>query len=660
MVKFVKYRELSLLGKNNSRRFLSTIENHLTEAPDSAVETIKASGVCVDVYGSNQNNKLMNQVLQIAKSIGTNSNQLEQLQAEANHFNSIFEQFRPLRNSLGIEEIPNDQKVGGFLTISEIYLSAARDYTQGIEIDELRKKYPSILALIDEEGKVVEYDRGMNQTIKMAEEIMERTGEILKYFKYDDIPFDGQQDEIDAGNLLLVREHIFLNSIFERLINFYEHWRFSVGGITLGEDKNTKVEVPDLEIRISEAISNSRAEAKKTNIIYQFVQRIDSRICDPQTTKFPPEAFRADVEILSTIFFREYFGIDLEQEINGVPIREWIRSYTILHQVSEENISQRSFPLELKQTSWLVSKAKQDWIRLFVEGGLSEVNSQKILEALIFTDKSKDLLDCPLIELNGSLTLLPSIGFSLAAAESVLSNSARQQWDIAFKGVELDTRIRREVSAQGITCERILNIDENNEEFECDAVFTLGEDLFFFEIKSLVQPDNPRSFNDLRGRLIEASSQLNRVANHFVKNLELVKTALNLSAEWKPQNVYKVIITSAMLGEPLEIAGCLFVDYSILGRFIKREPLAIIFGKFGVQIDVEDYTGPITTQKLLNVISNPNPIRLSSRRLRREITNLQINDIRVILESFRIPLGFSLLSAEQIEKLKKNFGVDTE
>lgn len=220
------------------------------------------------------------------------------------------------------------------------------------------------------------------------------------------------------------------------------------------------------------------------------------------------------------------------------------------------------------------------------------------MDTLTFNTKSKDLIDCPFIPIDGYLVSLPTIVSNASPSEAYLSNFSNLNLDISFKGNGFVKRFLRKLTNLGIPNSNIY-VKENQDEYECDVVFAIEGDLYFVECKSFLQPQTPRAHYEFVDKMLDASIQLNRINDFYIAHFDNVRKELNLSERWTPNSVHKLILCSAMIGEVNLLNDCFLIDNSILMRFLNRESPGIAWGKIRVQSPDENYTGEITAEKLI-------------------------------------------------------------
>ncbi|AVD54640.1 hypothetical protein CKF96_03950 (plasmid) [Priestia filamentosa] len=143
------------------------------------------------------------------------------------------------------------------------------------------------------------------------------------------------------------------------------------------------------------------------------------------------------------------------------------------------------------------------------------------------------------------------------------------------------------------------------------------------ELKAFGQPRSIKEYYQLLFKLYgkhngvkdntderSATEQLNRTVKFYNNNLDIVREKLNLPKEWMPKNIKKVILTTAKLGNKMFVDDCFIADTSAFFSFLDRKTPGFMFGKKMLVPTHPDFEGEITSEKLINVLSDPLQIQL--------------------------------------------------
>jgi hypothetical protein len=635
MKQFVEFRDLEKLSATSATSFLDEIKKELSpENREQIIEKFRLSGVCVDIYGSKKYKKTFNDAIAIINSGECNLiKSLQKLVQNVDYLDLLFQDFNQLRDQTGVNSIQAANQVPAFLIASEIFLASLQDYSKGIDVHKLESKYPFILTFGNEDGVIAPPERVLQDIIHINEQVMEQVGTVLKYLYFLGIPFSGIDAEITLSELKISRQHFDLLSRYEALFHIYDLWRFWGGNFIEKNHSKIMFEYKNEDDAYSQRIAVLRTRIMRNRWMQDFSLIKDKVPVEPNTNTLPPEGYRTEDEKLSEIFCNELFGsVELKECISGISLAEWIRSYTILKQISVDFLTKRVNSKLFTLQAWCIVKTKDEWVETFTGNGFDQNKAKMLVEMLIFSNKALDLIDCPFIPLDNYLVIIPSLVIFISPADAMLSNFYNKELLIGFRGKRFETKIIKLLSKNGIIGKNIKTKD-GSAEYECDVVFTLDKDLFFVECKTFLQPETPRRYYEFFGKITEAASQLNRISSFYETNINIVRSNLELSCEWKAEAIYKIIVSSAFVGEPFFIDGCYITDYSNLQRFFDRQAPGVSIGKLRISWPDLNYKGKITT-KLINIISDPPPINIAKLMMKRNENNMKLDKYAVLYSNF--------------------------
>src|SRR5690606_14822389 len=126
---------------------------------------------------------------------------------------------------------------------------------------------------------------------------------------------------------------------------------------------------------------------------------------------------------------------------------------------------------------------------------------------------------------------------------------------------------------------------------------------FLVECKAHVQPYTTRQHCNHLQKLNENTKQLNRIAEYYLKNIELINKKLDLPIDFKPEKVNKLVLTTAMIGQPMRINGCYIIDESAFTMIVDRVPPSLKYYDKGTLSEIPSdkfaiFNGELTAQKL--------------------------------------------------------------
>jgi hypothetical protein len=628
--KFVEFRKLERSACKSETKFLDLLNERIkTGNLDEAIRALRASGICVDLYGSGKYKVLFQKSLDLLRQrADTNKDALQQLVCDVRIFNALFASFTELRTSSDVDEIPQERQIPALLLTAEILLGAISEYAQGNQPENISKRYPSGIAMTTQDDDLVSGEKVFSQLMIIFDSIMGNLGTVLKYLMHSEVPMGEIETEVLFEDTVISRKHILhLLPIYRHLLRAYDIWRFFGGRLSEEESNNVYFEPMDRENYLAQVVANGRYRNFRTKRQIEF-RRIQKHIkANPTTTVLPDKQYRIPKEAWACSMVQAIFSTDnLKEKIRNVSLAEWIRAYTLLYQEAAAFIQQRDDIRPLTLSNWCIAKFREEWVSLIAQAGISKGSSEVIVDALKFTKKSKDVIDCPLIPVGDFLVALSRVLHSLDPSESLLSNLTANNDDVSFKGYDFEESIRQKLTDAGFLCVELHN-REGEEEYQCDGVFVIDEDLFIIECKAFLQPIDPRGYYNFMGKVQAACEQLERISDYYMQHIDIIREKLNLPKHWLPKHEHRLIISSAMLGESIVVGNYYITDESNLIRFLDRNPPGLIVGYLKVPAYTEAYAGDITARKLLEVLSNPPAILMTRDMYKETIKEVELSQI---------------------------------
>lgn len=654
MAKFIEFRDFERLSAVSAEGFLERFKAEVNELdPEYMIKKLRLSGICVDIYGSNKYQKILASAIEILiSSQRVPGGLLQNLKSNIEILEALFGDFNRLRDQTGVNAIQANDQIPTLLITTEIFLASLQDYCNGANLRTLEAKYPFVIAFGDGGGRLAPPEAVLAEIIHLNDKVMEQVGDILKYFYYRGIPSTGLDIQISFDEIKIIRQHFDLLGRYEVLLLAYEYWRFWSGNLIRKGDRKICLEFRNENDILSQRVSVFRSRILKNKWMQDFRLIRDKVKVNPNTTILPPTDFRVAEESLSTIFCREFFGsIDLKEEISGITLAEWVRSYTILKQISEGFLQQRNNYTKLAVRDWCIVKTREEWIETYILNGIDPRKAQVIIDNLTFTSKTEDLIDCPFVPLENSLVVIPSLVAFISPADAMLSNFYNKGFLLNFRGKGLEKKILKMLSDNKINGKNIRTIS-GADEYECDVVFELNQSLFFVECKTFIQPETPRRYYEFIGKITEAANQLNRISSFYETHLDIVIKELGLRNDWKPEGFYKVVVSSALLGESFFIDGCYITDDSNLKRFFDREAPGLSLGKLRIAPPDENYEGTIDAKKLINILSDPPPIKHTRGIMKKKLNEMELEKFVFSFSNF-VENEMTVPDTKNLRKLAK-------
>ncbi|MFJ8513828.1 hypothetical protein [Lysinibacillus xylanilyticus] len=672
-MKLWNHYELENLSQDPKKFISFLVEFMKNHSVEDTLEVIRISGICFNIYNKGQK-EISKKVISNVKSFYKNDIvKIEEFVKAIGSINSIFEDFYILRSSKGLNQIPKEKEVISFILSLEILLGSIIEYINGHSLDRIKQVYPYVFSLFDG-GKqhLIRAEKDMDRVLGIADSIAESAGSLLKFMggAKGDL---GDLETMSLDHVKIAREHIELFDLWSTLLNLEQKWRF-IGAKFNIHKRKINIQPNDENILKAQEISKVRFISQRVKWFADFnlsdKTKLKNRI-NPNTKSLPPKYYLCEDEAYYCIAISEFLHTyDLDIKCLGVSLAEWIRAYIIIKLEAKKNLKDRFASKAMKSLNlgnWTIVKKDSEWINLFVEKGISHSSAVKIMKSFKFTSSSKDLLDCPFVVHNDSLIVIPSVASHIDPSISLISLLTKRNVDISFKGTGLEEEILETLNKQNIYAKRLKQV-HNSDTYECDAVFTLNNDLFFVELKAYGQPHTIKEYynfllktngeaENINSKEMErsATEQLNRIVDFYMSNINIVKKELELEDNWMPNNIYKIIITTAKLGEIMYHNDCYIIDTSAFVSFLKRVPPGFRIGKKFFKPYHEDFEGDITSAKLVNVLKNTPQIELGNIRVGKNYRNIILNGLTLEYPYFNDHLGdFIKYDKELLQKLGLN------
>jgi hypothetical protein len=375
----------------------------------------------------------------------------------------------------------------------------------------------------------------------------------------------------DLDKVAKAGEHFALAADWQRFHEMRSFWEQGCASIS-GRTINSKLSEQATAFRISLSRlrvfrSSCQSDLKESNRVKK------------DTTTLPLAGFRSQQEFVSSYLISlQFYSKDLNEQVYGATLSEWLRAYTIVKEIAQETIASRPEPRSPNDVFWIAEPADVAGL-LVARGGISPDAAKSIVKHFTFGQYSRDLLDAPFVTFGGALHLLPSVAVFIEPAyslESLLKSfTDSTTHELAFIGDGFETSIKASLAVAGIHGHKIER-KNGDEKYDCDVAFVLDDVLFLCECKGKFIPSEFQSYAKLEQYLTnEAVTQHTRTCDFFASNLQHVRHELGLPGTWTPIDIRRIIITSAKLGRPLANGGITIMDENTFYGFFARKHAAI-------------------------------------------------------------------------------------
>jgi hypothetical protein len=623
-------RKFEILANRKPNIFLKELDDFSKSHTWKDVSRLlKSSGIVVDPYRTTRYSKLCKEALDfLLARYPQDKDKTESLIREKLLFEKLFTLLDDEKRQLGLERIHKNNRAPAFIVATEVLLSSMKEFGNGIPPSSIQERYPFFVLTLDKSDNVVPADKVAAHLTLQIESTAMNTGGIYQYLIYQDSHPGRLNKETPLQDVRLSREHFSLFNKWKSLKWILECWKFIDCSFKTADDQNVLFEPIDKERYENVIIANDRYYLMYLGFIYDLQGR-KQNFPFSKAPPLPPKSFYSEIECLGAVSSSEIFASDhLEETFDDVSLSEWLRTYSIIADEAQKFLQTRAGIKEFSIRAACLNFRYKELCRLLESGGIRSSSLERIIKRLTFNEVSKDFLDCPLLQIEDRFVILPSIATIINPGRSIISNFVNLDIDISSRGPGLEKYVRRIINKAGF---RFVDLEfsDGSDLYQCDGVFQIEDFLFFIEVKAYLQPSMFREYFLHEVKVIEAATQLNRIAEFFTRKLELIRDQLALSVDWRPRSVIKMIITSSIVGHPSKVNDCELIDTSTLGRFLARIPIGI---KSGDKILTERdsiYEGDITLAKFLELIRMPPPIKAVRMQHKETIEELEIGKVKL-------------------------------
>lgn len=625
MEKFTEFRNYEVLLRN-SAEFIKMIST-LCEGCDhknlkKTIRVLKSTGVLINPYpGKHKYSKVVDQIQEIiVKSpVKQFRKDWDEIREQADVINSLFRECYESEEYIDAEKIPREIELESFLATLEIMLSTLKNGEQPLSIN------------LNFEHAFSNHDSVHMSVSKLFDYFSNISGSILNYLMFHKTPHK-RSLELD----LVIDEAVILNSIkhftaydkINILRDSVDYWRYHDCKI-IKRDKYVAFEPKGKGAFLNNDISLERFESRRQQINIELEHmNIDSYTINDDTIKLPPIEFLNKDEIITYHSFQEYFYLNnLDQDLLEVPIKEWMRAFTILKELGSEFKDKRQIiEGDLRLSSVCLHISEEELKNRFISNGITRNNVFKIINNLTFSESDSDLFDTPLIknENSGEFVIVPSLISSMDSTRVLMCHFLKKDSNMNFKGYGFEQRVIDDLQEIGINAcglnAKGFSDDGTERTFQCDVAFIVENSLFLCECKAFSQPVSHRGFYELIEKKEKAVSiQLKSISKFYKNNLQFVRSKFQLSPTWEPDKIINILLVTPPVGSAEKIENTYVIDYSAFSKFINRDKpgIIVITKKEKYEFDIfSELKGEITTEKLIKFLKKPVQVQLERSRRR--------------------------------------------
>lgn len=477
------------------------------------------------------------------------------------------------------------------------------------ELDNKLEKNKQPIALLYSAASLIEENPYKNSLERKYfdynENIVSAIGILLKIYLYkkNDFVYTQLITKSDIENMKGLTCFATMENAIKTMNDI---WRFSDFKMQNNDSKIVLQEVGDFgkSLRVS--------QTNFLDILYTKYKRLGFEY------KFNSDNFEYDLvyfEIMKNLIEEYFYTNDLNQEYDGVSLNDWMRAYIKIVELGNSNLN-----------NTVVIKNKDDWKSLFIKIGIKEKSLETIINNLMFTTKSKDLFDCPLIKFDCGIAFIPIIASIINPVRSMLSLLSSKNAKINQKGSNFEVKLKNILSKCGI---KAINMKEHD--YELDLVFKIDNDLFIVEAKTMNQPTNHWEFMRYQDEIDNYVKKFKRNYTYFCEDTHLLSIKKRLKMN-SIKNVFKIFVSN-ILDTRSKIGDIYITNDTIFeGYFLKNEPMGhVLINKTMISsplFSTDAYKGKITGTQFIKLIED-NPFSVKDTK-------------RVIYDNYTLPYNVQL------------------
>lgn len=658
----------------NGEQFVAFYDRWINEIDfESALNVLKISALYYQRYSQQSAEDYSHYfgrcVYQLLKRFPDHRDKILQTECECQTihqaYNNFFRRIRIMNNRLD-KATGSETKLNAFLIFSEISLSITSSIVKNIPSARLTSIFPVTFQIDKLPVSEDVTPEDMKSIDMIFDQICSYTGHIFNKLRHKyslNLEYQcSEQAVMTTGNWIKEWDD------FDSLNRISDLFRFCQAKINLTDPQNVSLHVDENCAYKSYEVARSRFTMRGVNVYNETKNLLEK---NPDfVTKLKPVIpdWISENDFFSIVFFCEMENMspeDLYIEYGGVMIYAWIHAYEMLVALAKQEMEarfKRRTPGGLRLKDWVIYRTRDEWIRLFAEGGISWTAAKLVTDYFTFDDRALDINDCPLLPCDEGLCLMPSIVSMSSTTRSLLSLFSSKKIPLDDKGKCHERQFVKRVRAARI-CAAPLPV---RKDFDCDCAMVIDDHLFFIELKS---NGHPLHFNryyqtlvnilgDGAGLRKNASwmKQVTRYADYYSARPELIRKALNLPEKWQPKGFHKMIITTSVLGDVYHQDGCYVVDKTAFYSFIDRLPGQTTELKNGkrrlIKHDSDHfYHGEITIDKMLGFLDALPTIRAKRRRVQQLTYNVRCGDTDLTYPFFDIWPAYETVIQEDGSKV---------
>ncbi|WP_028400512.1 hypothetical protein [Ectobacillus panaciterrae] len=619
----VFYELMSVLNdRKNNYKFDSVIEKYMLE---DILIALKGNGFGVNAYPNSKSyNKYLDILPKISSKASTENKRhiVDKYNQELKTWNKLFRDFYSNDQFEEVTQVADENKFFAFLIAFEFYVRALND----LKFNGGKNKnfYGNMDIQRNINGQTIGIkELSANQFTDVIDLLFQQASKVVQAFIFygylynnNEFKYCEHDRDIDLSDIKKSFNYFQLIDLRTVLFDLFEDWKFGNYEVLERDEKNVEIMPKSLKSFLDETIEAQRFESFRQHNIWSYDAR-NRDVKELSLTKvLAPESFLDKSEEASYNEYLEYFSSEkLDYKVEGIEIVKWLRAYAVVRHYNRKFLNTNLFPEHSIPDNWLYVSTVDKWVQLFTMHGIDEESAKIICDKFRFKKNSVDWFDSPFIEIGEKIITIPSVASRIQDVLALISMAAKEDMNLDFKGYCFEDRILNDLNTNKIPAVSIKR-KIKGKEYQCDVAFILGKDLFLCECKHTVQPLTQRKRYDFYNQKIPGDiEQTNRICDFYSSNLNYIIDEFNnkhgstYTSDWRPRQIYRMVIYSCKLASKLDIDGVIITDYTIFTTLLyKRLPTIFQNGRTTQFMPPKMkgvFQGKLTSNKLLNFLDNP-------------------------------------------------------
>lgn len=441
-------------------------------------------------------------------------------------------------------------------------------------------KLSHIMFLTDDYGNEI-------KPVSVIESIINALSSSLKMLGFTEQWFNSDYKLVIPTEVSVTDEQIYQSNVVQLLAHTWANLEKSEQIYRYFGGKVIEISKNDLPLDLEETSLKSLCRFEKTDEYIQwelleFVahERLNRKIAQDNWEvedyiKNPKNNIIIDNDELKTLVtISEILNFNVNDDnstYEDLTIMEWVRGYSVLKKLFTINNNEENNNKLKIHPSKLILELQRN--------GITLEKAKKFISLTSFSRDSRDLYDCPIINMeDGNLLLLKSCLVSASTPLAILSRFSSLSIQIRKKGKAFEKSIVKLFLENVGECQSF-KFKRDNDEYEYDVVVVWNKTLFVIECKNTsLSHGSPIASYYFSKSLGDHIKQIKRLVDALKEYSDVFEEKFNKKLEG--YNIVPILLFSQPFSMPDKIDEVIITDASTVRRFFKSEAIYSIERKF--------------------------------------------------------------------------------